>query len=162
MRYDRTIIAYHGCDAIVAERILAGVPFERSENSYDWLGSGVYFWEFGLDRAWRFAEFQRQFGKVTTPAVVGTIIQLGECFDLMDTRHTMDLADAYASFRSLKRSARESLPKNRGKTPERKLRHRDCAVLNFYLRALEERGLFVDTVRCAFLEGHAPSLGVGS
>jgi hypothetical protein len=30
MKYDRTVVAYHGCDAELAERILAGEPFEKS------------------------------------------------------------------------------------------------------------------------------------
>ncbi len=46
MRYDRTVLAYHGCDAAVAERLLRGEPFRKSENDYDWLGAGVYFWEY--------------------------------------------------------------------------------------------------------------------
>ncbi len=28
---------------------------ERSRISYDWLGSGFYFWEFNQARAWSFA-----------------------------------------------------------------------------------------------------------
>ncbi len=51
MRHDRVVLAYHGCDAAVAERLLAGEPFQNSENDHDWLGAGVYFWEYGADRA---------------------------------------------------------------------------------------------------------------
>lgn len=40
MRYDRMVLAYHGCDAAVAERLLAGEPFRESVNDYDWLGAG--------------------------------------------------------------------------------------------------------------------------
>ena len=28
-----------------AERLLAGEPFQKSINDYDWLGHGIYFWE---------------------------------------------------------------------------------------------------------------------
>lgn len=161
VRYDRTVIAYHGCDTAIAERIFGGESFQKSENNYDWLGAGIYFWEFGADRAWKFAEFQKQLGKVTIPAVVGAIVQLGECFDLMDTRYTTELAEAYDLFKKVKRSTHEPLPRNKGKTPEKKLRHRDCAVLNFYLQALEERGLAFDTVRCAFVEGPRAFPGSG-
>ena len=45
--YDRTIIAYHGCDRAVAERLLEGHRFTPSQNDYDWLGRGIYFWEYG-------------------------------------------------------------------------------------------------------------------
>jgi len=161
VKYDRTVIAYHGCDTTTAEEILAGGTFKKSQNNYDWLGEGIYFWEFGADRAVQFAEFQKGMGKVRTPAVVGAILQLGECFDLMDTRFTRDLAKAYSAFKKVKALAKEPLPKNKGKTPDKKLRHRDCAVLNFYLTALAEGGLHYDTVRCAFVEGGPAFPGSG-
>lgn len=94
MRYDRTVLAYHGCDADVAAQLLAGMPFKPSENDFDWLGRGIYFWEHGSDRALRFAQFQKDRGKVKEPAVVGAIIQLGHCFDLMDTHFTRELPKA--------------------------------------------------------------------
>jgi len=59
MKYDRTVIAYHGCDARTAERLLRGEPFKKSQNDYDWLGSGIYFWEYGAVRALRFAYDQK-------------------------------------------------------------------------------------------------------
>ena len=74
MKYDRTVIAYHGCDSDTAERVLSGQPFKPSENDFDWLGSGIYFWEFGLDRALRFAEQQKRRGKIKRPATVGAVL----------------------------------------------------------------------------------------
>jgi hypothetical protein len=161
MRYDRTIVAYHGCDAGIAERIYAGESFKPSQNSYDWLGEGIYFWEYGVDRALRFAEFQKTQRKVSKPAVVGAILQLGRCFDLMDTRNTAELARAFNRFKEAMRGAGEKLPRNEGRTPDKKLRMRDCAVLNFYFRRLEERGVEYDTVRCAFVEGRPAFSGSG-
>ena len=35
MRYDRTVIACHGCDATVAARLLGGEPLHKRENDYD-------------------------------------------------------------------------------------------------------------------------------
>lgn len=161
MKYDRTILAYHGCDKATADQILGGGAFKKSQNAYDWLGEGIYFWEFGVDRAAQFAEDQRARGKVKVPTVVGAILQLGNCFDLMDTRFTADLPDAYAAFKKVKARAKQPLPKNKGKTPDRALRHRDCAVLNFYLTRLAEEGLAYDTVRCAFVEGGPAFPGSG-
>lgn len=43
VKYDRTVIAYHGCDTTTAEEILAGATFKKSQNNYDWLGEGIYF-----------------------------------------------------------------------------------------------------------------------
>jgi hypothetical protein len=163
MRYDRTVIAYHGCDAAIAERLLRGEPFRRSANNYDWLGGGVYFWEYGADRALRFARDQERRGKIAEPAVVGALVQLGNCFDLMDTNYTAELGDAYDGFRALCAEMGASLPVNAGATPDQKLRRLDCSVLNFYLDALAfaERGRVFDTVRCGFLEGARAFPGSG-
>jgi hypothetical protein len=162
MKYDRTVIAYHGCDADVAARLLAGEPFKKSQNDYDWLGEGIYFWEYGQDRAMKFALDQRRRGKVQSPAIVGALLQLGRCFDLMDTRFTDELPLAFELFKKVHHESRRPLPENRGKTPDKLLRHRDCAVLNFYLRWLfEQRGRSYDTVRCGFVEGPAAFEGSG-
>lgn len=50
------VLGYHGCDRKVGERLLAGEDFRPSENEYDWLGPGVYFWESNPDRALEFAQ----------------------------------------------------------------------------------------------------------
>jgi hypothetical protein len=153
MRYDRTIVAYHGCDSEVAENLLRGERFKKSQNDYDWLGEGIYFWEYGADRALRFAHDQKRRGKVTTPAVVGVLVQLGRCFDLMDTRFTDELPKAFAMLKNLHEQNGNPLPVNTGSTTDLLLRRRDCAVLNFYLRWLAEQGDVYDTVRCGFVEG---------
>jgi hypothetical protein len=161
VHYDRTVIAYHGCDATTAERLLAGEPFQPSQNAYDWLGWGIYFWEYGADRARRFAAVQQHRGKVTTPAVVGALVQLGRCFDLMDTRFTTLLAQGYALWDSQRRAAGKPLPQNKGATPDRTLRHLDCAVLNWFLDYLAVEGMVYDTVRCGFTEGAPVYPGAG-
>ena len=153
MKYDRTILAYHGCDAETAERLLRGEPFRKSQNDYDWLGEGVYFWEYGIDRALRFAEAHQRRGKVRSPAVVGALLQLGRCFDLMDTRFTAELPHAFELLEKSHQQSGTPLPENRGRTPDQLLRHRDCAVLNFYLSWLPSIGAApYDTVRCGFVE----------
>jgi hypothetical protein len=161
MRYDRTVIAYHGCDAAVAERLLGGEPFHKSENDYDWLGAGVYFWEYGADRALRFAHDQLRRGRLAEPAVVGALVQLGNCFDLMDTRFTADLAVAYETIQDRYAQTTTPLPHNAGAAPDQKLRRLDCLVLNFYLASLEGTASAFDTVRCGFLEGQRAFPGSG-
>ncbi|MEZ6088694.1 MAG: hypothetical protein R3C05_11845 [Pirellulaceae bacterium] len=47
-----------------------------SSNEYDWLGGGIYFWEFGPERARQWAKEDGE--------VIGALIQLGNCFDLTD------------------------------------------------------------------------------
>jgi hypothetical protein len=161
MRYDRTVIGYHGCDAAVADRLLRGEPFHCSENSYDWLGSGVYFWEYGPDRALRFARDQQRRGKVAEPAVVGALVQLGNCFDLLDTRFTLALGHAYERYQGGHARTGQPLPVNSGGNPDRKLRRRDCWMLNQYLEESERDGRAYDTVRCCFLEGDRAFPGSG-
>jgi hypothetical protein len=49
------ILGYHGCDKAVGEGILKGEPFKQSNNDYDWLGPGIYFWEANPIRGLDFA-----------------------------------------------------------------------------------------------------------
>jgi hypothetical protein len=155
MIYDRTVIAFHGCDQAIAENLLAGKERLRpSQNPYDWLGWGIYFWEYGPDRAWRFSveQSRRKSSNVSTPAVVGAVIRLGRCFDLLDTRFTHALSEAYPEYRKAMRGQGARLPVNTGGA-DGKLRYRDCAVLNWYLEILEDAGQPFDTVRGCFMEG---------
>lgn len=46
------VLGFHGCDESVFERVIyRGEPMKKSENSYDWLGHGIYFWEQNKQRA---------------------------------------------------------------------------------------------------------------
>jgi hypothetical protein len=65
--YQRTIIAYHGCDeSVVRKTLLTGEPLAPSEHDYDWLGTGIYFWEFGPERALDRRPVARKLPKATT------------------------------------------------------------------------------------------------
>ena len=161
MKYDRTVIAYHGCAIEAAHSLLEGQPFKRSVNDYDWLGHGIYFWEYGVDRAWRFAWAQQRSGKIRSPAVVGALIQLGNCFDLLDTHYTHDLHQFYPRWADLEESSRSEFPRNRGSEPDWKGRYLDCALLNAYLTTAEMTGSSYDTVRGCFREGGPAFPGAG-
>jgi hypothetical protein len=154
MEYARTIIGYHGCTAQDARKLLSGTDFRASQNDYDWLGHGIYFWEYGPHRArrWILSKLRRE-GKRSEPAVVGAVIQLGRCFDLLDTRFTKNLADAYPSFADAIDAAGAQLPTNGGSKPDLKLRRLDCAVINWYLSQAEAQGTRYQTVRGCFIEG---------
>ena len=161
MSDSRIVSAYHGCDAETAKSLLAGAPFKPSANDFDWLGHGIYFWEEGPDRALRFAKEQQRRNKVANPTIIGVRLRLGLCFDLMDTRFTEDLAAAYEPFeRSIHRQGL-TMPKSGGPPPDHKLRHLDCAVLNWYLGGIAQRGPAYDTVRCGFSEGERVYPGSG-
>lgn len=71
-------------------RLLNGSDELRpSTNPWDWLGPGIYFWEQNPSRALTYAEEaarqQQKFsGRIRTPFVIGAIIELGECLNLME------------------------------------------------------------------------------
>jgi hypothetical protein len=78
------ILGYHGCDQGVGERLLAGTAFAPSNNDYDWLGPGIYFWEANPLRGLEFAEeaSKRRTSSIKRPFVIGAVIELGLCLDL--------------------------------------------------------------------------------
>ena len=81
------VLGFHGCDQAAAENVLdSNLNLRKSENSYDWLGHGIYFWENDPDRALLFAEenCQRTTSNVTDPAVIGAVIDLGCCLNLLE------------------------------------------------------------------------------
>jgi hypothetical protein len=156
-KFARIIVGYHGCEKKLADSLLTGklaiAEWNKSQNSYDWLGEGIYFWEHSPTRALRWAaeRFRRR------AAVIGAVIQLGTSFDLLDEKITALLAAGYPALAQAYAAADKVLPVNKGK--DKKLRELDCAVINYcvYLAAL--RGIPFDTVRGAFLEGPPVFLG---
>src|SRR5687767_8771165 len=108
-RFARVVLGYHGCLEPTASNLLNGTvsvdEWAPSENSWDWLGHGVYFWEHSPQRALEWARAKagrlpRRGGKRPRPAVVGAVIQLGRSFDLMNVAHTRELGGAYAQIKA--------------------------------------------------------------
>ena len=158
MRYEKQVIGYHGCDLSVRDRILLGKErLRQSTNDYDWLGRGIYFWEHGPERAEDWAVQQRRRGSIVEPSVLGAHIHLGNCFDLLDVRHTRILKEAFAEFQRAMSSAGQPLPSNEplsSSDSDRLLRRLDCAVINWTLDQMEKGGMGSwDTVRGVFQEG---------
>jgi hypothetical protein len=51
------IVGFHGCDKTWRDEIVKGkTSLEISNNLYDWLGNGIYFWENNQQRALEFAK----------------------------------------------------------------------------------------------------------
>ncbi|SFS09117.1 hypothetical protein SAMN05421771_1595 [Granulicella pectinivorans] len=146
------ILGYHGCDAAVAERLLRNEPFLPSTNQYDWLGTGIYFWEANPLRGLEFATetAARRPDQIETPAVIGAVIDLGYCLDLTTSLGLREAGSAFLRLRSALEQADSTIPKNR---PELFLHDRDCAVLNYlhWIRKEEGRHAF-DTVKGIFIE----------
>jgi hypothetical protein len=156
LKYQRTIIGYHGCDELVAKGVLLkGKRLNHSKNDYDWLGRGIYFWEHGPQRAYDWAG---QSKKVKKPSLIGALINLGNCFDLLDTVHTKLLSELFPLYRQACIETGRTLPINRSpknrESDDLILRHLDCAVINWCLDFLEkEEKQHYHTVRCLFSEG---------
>ena len=153
------VLGYHGCDEALAEDVFAGrAALNPSENDYDWLGWGIYFWEHSPDRAFDFA---REVSKrphhrgqsITTPAVVGAVIDLGRCLNLLDTRNIGLVKEAHRLLSATAAAVGETLPRNTG-GDEWLRRDLDCAVIQS-LHAQRERDgeESFNTVRAAFQEG---------
>jgi hypothetical protein len=158
-RFARVVLGYHGCLEPVASRLLTGeisiAQWVPSQNDYDWLGHGIYFWEHSPARAMQWAKEQadRHNGRraVGAPAVVGAVIQLGACLDLTDVRHTQLLATAYEQVWEAYRAEGRRLPRNTGGDQDLKKRQLDCLVINWLH---QQSGGRFQTVRGAFPEGN--------
>ena len=143
-RFTRIVLGYHGCEPAFADALLRGeLPieaWESSQNPYDWLGHGIYFWEFAPERAKIWG------GK---GGIIGAVIQLGVCLDFTDVAHTDLLAEGFERIKAVHRRRGKPLPKNKGKR-----RDLDCLVINNVVAWTEkQRRLRFQTVRCPFLEG---------
>ncbi|MDA1277957.1 MAG: hypothetical protein O2960_28515 [Verrucomicrobia bacterium] len=160
LNYQRMILGYHGCDAKAVARVLAGDDsLDPSRNEYDWLGKGIYFWEHGPQRAldWAKGEAKRAPHKITVPAVLGAYINLGQCFDLLDTANTRMLGRMYPLFRRFVLKIGKPMPKNKaapgGSMRDKVLRYLDCAVINWSLDQMAADGKNYQTIRGIFVEG---------
>lgn len=155
------LLGFHGTDQSVVDRVLrGGCHLERSVNSYDWLGNGVYFWEYSPQRAFEFAEQAARDGRcsrgrIRNPAVIGAVIDPGRCLNLLEASALEQVKQSYLA---LSESTTE-LPVNEGGIDRRK-RHLDCAVIELLHQIRTES--FLDdgtplkpyqTVRGAFWEG---------
>ncbi len=149
-RFARIVLGYHGCEPAFAEALLRGETrieeWQPSQNPYDWLGHGIYFWEFAPHRA-------RTWGG--KGGVVGAVIQLGTCLDLTDVWNTDLLREEYRVVRRELRHRGLAMPKNKGKR-----RDLDCLIINRLINSTDDQIRF-QTVRCPFLEGRRAFPGSG-
>lgn len=157
------VLGYHGCDRSVGERILKGEPFKQSNNDYDWLGPGIYFWEANPLRGLDFAREAktRKASKIKKPFVIGAVTFLGLCLDLTTTAGIEQVRAAHKSLIGLTTAGQFDLPIN-WNAADGLLRPLDCAVIQMVHTIRRDRGEQpIDTVKGVFIEGGPVYAGSG-
>jgi hypothetical protein len=139
------VLGYHGCSREVAEAIVRGDPFVPSNNAEDWLGYGVYFWEYAPYRALEWGTARSS----ATPAVLEAKIDLGDCLNLLDREHFEGLTAAYEGEVETLRREGVRVPVNTA----RGAHFLDRLVVNEYCRRTEQATRPFLTVRGCFPEG---------
>ena len=155
------VLAFHGCEARLAQEVAAGRSIlQAGRNAYDWLGHGIYGWEDSPARAWQWAKDAAAKGGIREPAVIGIVIDPGNCLNLIDTEALLLVKKGYAEYRRTCEASGMPEAKNRGS--EFKARFLDCAVFETLhaTRMINKLPPF-DTVRGFFVEGSELYPGAG-
>jgi hypothetical protein len=148
--YHRTIVGYHGTRLSTALDIVARKrSFKRSENEDDWLGHGVYFWEYAPQQAFWWAERRKKRQDWKEPiAILAAMIRLGFCFDLLDPYNVKYLRQIHDQYVELEELAGREVPQNANH-----YKYLDCAVFQYAYAAIEsgEDVRRVDTARAVYV-----------
>jgi hypothetical protein len=140
------IYGYHGTSRQAALTILRS-GFRPSNNDYDWLGTGVYFFQDAPLRALQWATEQHP----QNPAVIRSLIRLENCIDLFDLNWFPLIRNVYNSFVEEYRKINLPLPRQ---NPSRSKAHRlDCAYFNYISEVLQGQGQEIEAIRAVFIEG---------
>lgn len=161
--YDRRsnlIYGFHGLDEDIARRIInCEDDLLPSQNTYDWLGHGIYFWENSISRArkWALDQSKRKNTSVKNPFALGAVLDLGRCLDLLDQKNLDFISDAYEYLIEDLKAENVPIPTNAAWTPndiDFKKRELDCAVIRYAIQIAEQENEPFDSVRAAFWEGN--------
>lgn len=154
------VLGYHGCDESVGEHLLHDEEFRFSQNDYDWLGEGIYFWEANPLRGLQFAQevATREPKRMKKPFVIGAILDLGYCLDLTTSAGLRMVREAYLAMEEAYKILKEPLPMNR---PGQFRHPLDCAVINYLHQIrIDRKQPPVDSIKAIFQE--PPKLYPGS
>ena len=95
------VTGYHGTSVEAAERILTE-GFKPSQNQWEWLGHGVYFWQDAPLRAYEWGrEWLKRRGYDGPVAVVAAEILLVDFMDLLDQQGMRLLRGLTADFQAM-------------------------------------------------------------
>jgi dihydrofolate reductase len=138
------VFGFHGCDAKTCQGLL-NTPNEivYSRKPYDWLGHGMYFWENNYDRALQWAKDKKARGDIKTPAVIGAVLYLGYCLDLLDNQFVKIIQGYYKPLESEYRNSNIELPQNRDlsqdKYKDKIFRELDCTLIEYMHQSILEQ-----------------------
>lgn len=159
------VLGFHGCEKKVALDILnSGVQhLTPSNNDYDWLGTGIYFW---LNDPKRALEWAQESDKIKEPSVIGAVINLGSCLNFAEREAIQLLRDSYDDLKSVLAASDTKLvnvkPDDGGFKLVRRL---DCAVINnLHTMIAKNKGIPFDSVYGYFQESSEvyPNAGIRS
>lgn len=155
MDYNGLTIGFHGCEREVAEEVLLNrCNLVASSNRYDWLGSGIYFWENDPFRAMEFAKDVKQ---CADPCVIGAVLNLGYCLDLSTRSGLENVRMVWENIVKPiydKGDLRPNKAGRKGENGELMLRFLDCYVLEALNKYNKDNDYEeFDSVRAPFWEG---------
>jgi len=161
------VLGFHGCDSSTQKSVVCRkTDLKSSANDWDWLGHGIYFWEFSPERALEYANVlkehpERSKNKIYAPSVLGAVINLGKCLDLLDYRNLNLLKTSYEILKNEAENEGKELPKNsRGK--DLLIRNQACAVIENLHTIMHNAGQkSFDSIRGVFWEGEDLYPGAG-
>ncbi|MEO6636793.1 MAG: hypothetical protein ABIN25_00865 [Ginsengibacter sp.] len=149
------ITGFHSCDKKIGLQVLNGkIDLLPSDKKWDWLGKGIYFWEQNPQRAFEYATKcatgeQKFSGKIETPFVIGAIIELGNCLNLVEPRSLQIVKEAFNGLEKTFKETGKKMPKNDGAN-----RQLDCAEIRYLHETRRiNKYLEYDTIRSPYQEG---------
>lgn len=113
------LLGFDGCDQSVGEAIFRGdlKDLLPSQNDYDWLGTGIYFWEGNPQRAFEFAQESARGGRnsrgaIKKPFILGAVLNLKRCLDLADSAAIAQVQEAHHILEEFSQANGEPIPEN--------------------------------------------------
>jgi hypothetical protein len=137
------LIAYHGCDVTTRDDLVSGRlrHLSHSNNRYDWLGPGAYFFEGDLERALMFSQASHDnpskmytVRPIGTPAAVGVALRVQSWLDMTTQAGIQEFTMAYQSMVEGLHDVGDPVPVNSAASdddPDILLRALDNAVFTF-------------------------------
>ncbi|MFI5163390.1 MAG: hypothetical protein ACHQHN_19075 [Sphingobacteriales bacterium] len=157
-------LGFHGTDESIVQDVLNGKSeLKKKDNDYDWLGHGIYFWDNSPSRAldWSIELSKRKGSKIKKPAVIGAILDLGYCLDLLDYKNLELVKFGYTLLEATLTKSKTPMPQNRG-GEDLRLRELDCAAIQSLHKSMKDSGeKEFDSARGVFWEGDPLYLNAG-